>query len=118
MAPTTDDVVVERSVDGTSVVVFSGEHDLHSSPRVKKLLDSLLRQDDLVVADFSSAQFVDSSILRVLLDTHAQALELGKVFRLQLDTSDIVGSAFERTGVFTAVEHVTTREEALRQEKS
>ena len=78
-----------------AVVVFSGEHDLHSAPEVKELLDSLLRQDDLVVADFSSAQFVDSSILRVLLDILAQALELGKVF-LQLHTTDIVGPAFEK----------------------
>ena len=116
MAPT-DDVLVERPADGTAVVVFSGEHDLASAPDVKELLDSLLQQDDLVVADFSSAQFVDSSILGVVLETQARALELGKVFRLQMHTTDIVRRAFEISGVVSAVEHVTTREEALRREK-
>lgn len=112
MAPT-DDVLVERPADGTAVVVFSGEHDLASAPEVKELFDSLLRQDDLVVADFSSAQFVDSSILGVVLETQARAVVLGKVFRLQLHTTDIVRRAFEISGVFTAVEHVATRDEAL-----
>ena len=115
MAPT-NDVLVERPADGTAVVVFSGEHDLHSAPEVKELLDSLLREDDMVVADFSSAEFVDSAILGVVLETHARAVILGKVFRLQLHTTHIVRRAFEIAGVFTAVEHVTTREEALRRE--
>ena len=112
----TDDVLVERPADGTAVVVFSGEHDLASAPEVRELLDSLLRQDELVVADFSTAQFVDSSILGVVLETQARANELGKVFRLQLHTTDIVRRAFEITGVFTSVEHATTREDALRWE--
>lgn len=115
MAPI-DDVLLERPTNGTAVVVFSGEHDLASAPEVRKLLDSLLQQDDLIVADFSSAQFVDSSILGVVLDTQARAVELGKVFRLQLHTTDIVQRAFEITGVFTAVEHVATRDEALRRD--
>ena len=116
MVPT-EDVLVERPADGTTVVVFSGEHDLASAPEVRELLASLLRQDDLVVADFSTAQFVDSSILNVVLETEARARELGKVFRLQLHTTDIVRRAFEIAGVFTAVEHVISRDEALRREK-
>lgn len=117
MAPT-DDVLVERPADGTAVVVFSGEHDLSSAPEVRELLESLLRQDDLVVADFSSAQFVDSAILGVVLETQARAVILGKVFRLQLHTTDIVRRPFEISGVFSVVEHVTTRDAALRREKT
>jgi len=118
MAPR-DDVLVERPVDGTAVVVFSGEHDLASAPEVRELLDfRLLQQDDLVVADFSSAQFVDSSILGVVLDTQARAAELGKVFRLQIQTTDIVRRAFEILGVFNVVEHVATRDEALMRDET
>ena len=116
MAPT-EDVLVERPADGTAVVVFSGEHDLASATEVRELLDSLLVQDDLVVADFSTAQFVDSSILKVVLETHARADELGKVFRLQLHTADIVQRAFEMSAVLTVVEHAKTRDEALTREK-
>jgi len=114
LAPTTlEDVHVERSAVDTSVVVFSGEHDLATKHEVRGLLDSLLRRDNLIVTDFSSASFVDSSILGVLLDTNGRANELGKTFRLQLGTAAIVHRAFEICGLFTLIEHVETREEAL-----
>ena len=80
---------------------------------VRELLNSVVRWDSLIVADLSSAQFVDSSILRVLLDANEQARELGKTVRLQLNTAAIVRRAFEISGVFEVVEHVATREEAL-----
>ncbi len=113
MAPTLADVQVERPIDGTAVVVFSGDHDMATKHEVNDLLGSLVRSDELVVADFSSATFIDSSIIGVLFDTKARANELGKTFRLQLSTAAIVRRAFEICGVFTAIEHVATREEAL-----
>jgi anti-sigma B factor antagonist len=114
LAPTTlEDVRVERPADGTAVVVFSGEHDLLTKVEVRDLLDSLLWEGNLLVADFSSASFVDSSILGVLLDTNQHARELGKTFRLQLGTAAIVQRAFEICGVFEVIERVATREEAL-----
>ena len=117
MAPT-EDVLVERPADGTAVVVFSGEHDRASVSEVGELFDSLLRQDDLIVADFSSAKFVDASVLGLVLDTQARAHELGKVFRLQLHTTDIVRRAFEIVGVPAVVEVVATRDEALIREEN
>jgi anti-anti-sigma factor len=114
VAPTTlEDVLVERPADGTAVVVFSGEHDLATKSEVKELLDSLLWERDLLVADFSSAYFVDSSVIGVLLDTNEQARELGKTFRLQLGTAAIVQRALEICGVFAVIERVATREETL-----
>ena len=113
LAPTLDDVQVERPADGTAVVVFSGEHDLATKAEVRDLLESLVRWDKLIVADFSSASFVDSSMLGVLLETNKLARELGKTFRLQLGTAAIVQRAFEICGVFAVIERVTTREEAL-----
>ena len=115
MAPTLEDVQVERPAAGTAVVVFSGEHDLATKDEVKDLFDSLLWEGDLLVADFSSASFVDSSMLNVVLDTNEQARSLGKTFRLQLGTADIVRRAFEICGVFEVVERVETREDALAQ---
>ena len=95
------------------MVVFSGEHDLSTAHHVRHLLASIMRRDDLIVADFSSASFVDSSIRRVLLDAHAQARELGKVLRLQLGTADIVRRAFEISGVLAVIQLFPTREDAL-----
>jgi anti-anti-sigma factor len=117
VTPTLEDVLVERPADGTAVVVFSGEHDMATKDEVRDLLGSLLKEDDLLIADFSTASFVDSSVLGVLLDTNEQARELGKTFRLQLGTADIVRRAFEITGVFGVIGRVTTREEALAQEE-
>ena len=117
MAPTLEDVLVERPAPGTAVVVFSGEHDMATKDEITDLLNSLVRWEKLIVADFSSASFVDSSMLGVLLATDEQARELGKTFRLQLGTADIVRRAFEITGVFGVIERVTTREEALAPEE-
>ena len=113
MATTLDDVQVERPAPGKAVVVFSGEHDLATRNDVSDLLGSLVSSDELIVADFSSAEFVDSTILGVLLDTNQRALELGKTFRLQLNTAAIVRRAFEICGLFEAMEHARTREAAL-----
>jgi anti-anti-sigma factor len=113
VAPTLEDVQVERPADGTAVVVFSGEHDMATKEAVRNLLNSLVRWEKLIVADFSSARFVDSSVLGVLLDTNEQAREAGKTFRLQLGTAAIVQRAFEICGVFAVIERVATREEAL-----
>lgn len=113
MVATLEDVRVEQPTPDTAVVVFSGDHDLSTKDEVRDLLGSLVASDDLVIADFSSATFVDSSILGVLLDANDRALALGKVFRLQLGTADIVRRAFVICGVFEVIEHVATREEAL-----
>src|SRR5512145_276234 len=68
--PTLDDVQVEQPAPGTAVAVFSGEHDLATRDEVTELLTSLVDANELVVADLSSAQFVDSSILRVLTNVN------------------------------------------------
>ena len=113
MATTLDGVQVERPTASAAVVVFSGEHDLATRSEVGDLLGSLVLSKELIVADFSTAEFVDSAILGVLRDTNQHAGELGKTFRLQLHTAAIVRRAFEITGLLEMVEHVKTREEAL-----
>ena len=113
MLPILEDIQVERPADDTSVVVFSGEHDLATKHEIRELLVSLVTADRVVVADFSQTLFVDSSIVTLLLDVNRQALERGKTFRLQLGTAAIVRRVFEITGVFDVIEHAPTREEAL-----
>ena len=53
------DVQVERPRAGAAVVVFTGEHDLSTSEPVEALLGSLIEENELVVVDFSEAEFVD-----------------------------------------------------------
>ena len=112
-APPLDDVVVEQPAPGAAVAVFMGEHDLATKRQVHELLSSLLDNNELVVADFSGAQFVDSSILGVLMEMRGEAHKRGHTFRLQLNTADIVRRAFELSGLLTIFEVAATREAAL-----
>jgi hypothetical protein len=72
MSELVEDVKVEWPNPWADVVVFTGEHDLLTRDQVSDLLDSLVDQCPLVVADFSEAKFVDSAMLHVLFQTHAQ----------------------------------------------
>jgi anti-anti-sigma factor len=80
---------------------------------VAELLRSLTDENELVVADFSDAQFVDSSMLWVLKRANDDAEAKGRSFRIQLGTADILRRTFEVCGFFAILEIVPTREAAL-----
>lgn len=111
--PILHDVLVEQPVPGAAVAIFSGEHDLSTKRQVHELLTLLVDENGLVVADFSTAKFVDSSILGVLTAVRGEAEERGHTFRLQLNTADIVRRAFEISGLLTVFDVAPTREAAL-----
>jgi anti-anti-sigma factor len=113
MYDTIGEVHVEHPSPGTAVVLFTGEHDLVTRDDVRELLDSLIEQNELVVADFSEARFVDSTMLHVLVNADATARMRGRTFRLQLGTAAIVHRAFELSGLTTRLECVQTRADAL-----
>jgi anti-sigma B factor antagonist len=108
------EIRIERPVPDTAVAVFLGEHDIASRKELKSLLETLVDENDLVVADFSEATFVDSTTMHLLITAHASARMRGKTFRLQVGTADIVRRAFELTGVMARLDCVASREEALR----
>jgi anti-anti-sigma factor len=107
---------VEHPSPSSAVAVFVGEHDRVTADRVLGMLTWLIEDNELVVADFSEAEFVDSSILDVLLQSERAARECGHRFRLQLATAPIVHRAFEISGVLEVLDCAPTREEALRDE--
>lgn len=113
MASPLVDVHVERPAPGTAIAVFAGEHDLATKHQVHELLTGLLDDNELVIADFSKAQFVDSSILGVLTAMRREAEDRTTTFRLQLGTADIVRRAFEIAGLFIMFDVAHTREAAL-----
>jgi anti-anti-sigma factor len=109
-----DDVRVERPTADSAVVRFMGEHDLATRDEVKALLEQLVEENRLVVADFSEAKFVDSTTLHVLLEADMAARARGGRFRLQLGTAAIVRTAFELSGLTKRLECVYDEEEATR----
>jgi anti-anti-sigma regulatory factor len=78
------------------------------------LLESLVDENEFVVADFSEAAFVDSATMRVLLNADVAARMRGRRFRLQLGTAAIVRSAFELSGLLLRIECAHSRADALR----
>jgi anti-anti-sigma factor len=110
---TLDDVTVTFPKAGVAVVAFAGDHDVLTRAAVSELLESLLDGSDLVLADVSEAQFVDSSMLSTFLAAHRSAGTLGKRFRIQLGTDSLVRRAFEVCGVLEVLDWASSREEAL-----
>ena len=115
MADLPRDVELERPSSGVAVVAFTGEHDLATRDATRVLLARLVDENDLVVADFSNARFVDTSILVVVRDSGRVARKRGSIFRLQLATAPIVQMIFKTSGVLDELDCVTTREEGLRE---
>jgi anti-anti-sigma factor len=104
---------VERPTADAAVVEFTGEHDLFEADRIESLFESLLEENAVVVADFSEAQFVDSSVLRTLFRAHLAAVARGSSFRLQLGTAPVVERAFELSGILSHLSCWESRDEAL-----
>jgi hypothetical protein len=59
----------------------------------------LVYDNELIVARFSGAQLVDSSILRVSTVDEGRGRERGHTVQLQLNSADIVRRSFENSGV-------------------
>ena len=87
---TSPDLEVLLPRAGAAVVVLHGEHDLATKDSLNQVLTSLLDSHELVVADLSSVQFIDSSVLGELVRADRGARAAGKRFRLQLGTEPIV----------------------------
>ena len=107
------DIRVERPTADAAVIEFTGEHDLAEADRIQSLFESLVEQNAVVVADFSEAQFVDSSVLRTLVRAHLAAQSRGSSFRLQLGTATVVERAFELSGILGHLSCWESRAEAL-----
>jgi anti-anti-sigma factor len=100
----------------TVQVVLGGEHDLASAPRLQKTLDDSLQSCSHLVVDLTAAEFIDSTILNVLVRTRNRAHDGGVEFTLVLASTPIVERALEISGVLPALNRVSTIEDALAQE--
>jgi anti-anti-sigma factor len=113
MSRAIQDVVLERPRADAVVVVLEGEHDRTSQHELSKLLNGLVMETRVVVVDLSQAQFIDSTVISILMEAMKTAAARGHVFRLQMGTADIVERIFEITGVLEYLECAPTRTEAL-----
>jgi anti-anti-sigma factor len=107
------DVRVEHPDDERAVVVLAGEHDLSTAPELRALLEQLVDENRVVVADLSAARLADSTTLNVLVKAKVAADARDCRFRVQMGPDALLHRLFEVAGLIDAMEVVATREEAL-----
>ena len=96
-----------------ALVVLAGEHDLHSADEVQQTFDQSLAVCDHLIVDLSAVEFIDSTIVHVLLQTKKDAIELDRKFNVVLGTAPVVERILEVTGVVPLLNVVPTVERAL-----
>jgi anti-sigma B factor antagonist len=113
-------IELDRNNDGLVVVVVTGEHDVYTAPSLRDQIQSVIDERAPFVVDLTPATFVDSSILRVLLEARRQAEESGLGFAVALGNGEGPGvrRILEVTGLMNVFPVLGSREEALQAAKS
>ena len=96
-----------------ALVVLAGEHERYSADEVQQTFDQALAVCDHLIVDLSTAEFIDSTIVGVLLQTRANAIELDRKFNVVLGTAPVVERILEVTGVVPLLNIVPTVERTL-----
>jgi anti-sigma B factor antagonist len=110
----TGELALERNDPGVAVLTISGEHDLSTAPNLRRRLDGLLEEGAATVLDLSSATFIDSSILSVILHGRRRAAEAKIGFAVaRPNASDAVDRVLEVTGLRAELPVHARREEAI-----
>jgi anti-sigma B factor antagonist len=110
----TGELGLERTDAGLAVLTISGEHDLSTAPTLRRRLDVLLEEGTATVVDLSSATFIDSSILGVILDARRRAAEAEIGFAVvNANGADAVDRVLEVTGLRAELPVHARREEAF-----
>ena len=113
-------IELDRNNDGVVVVVVTGEHDVYTAPSLRDQIQSVIEEKAPFVIDLTPATFVDSSILRVLLEARRQAEESGLGFAVALGNGEGPGvrRILQVTGLMNVFPVLANREEALQTAKS
>jgi anti-anti-sigma factor len=127
-APDTDLSETEPTLDETeptievrwprpdvAVVALGGEHDLDSAPLVERAAGEALLTSSHLIVDISPVQFIDSSIIHLLVQLKKDADTKDCRFNLVMGTAPAVERALEICGVLPALNHMTSVDAALGQ---
>jgi anti-anti-sigma factor len=103
--PTVD---VHRPKPHVALVVLGGEHDLDSAPLVEQATEEALLTCYHLIVDISPVQFIDSSIINLLIQLKKDADAKDCRFNLVMGTAPGVERALEICGVLPALNRVRT----------
>jgi anti-anti-sigma factor len=108
--PTID---VHRPKPHIALVVLGGEHDLNSAPLVEEAAEDALRTCSHLIVDISPVQFIDSSIINLLVQLKKVADAKACRFNLVMGTAPSVERTLEICGVLPALNRAKNVDTAL-----
>ncbi|HWD64778.1 MAG TPA: STAS domain-containing protein [Solirubrobacteraceae bacterium] len=86
--PTTDSVAVSEAAGGVTVLALSGELDIARTPRLRVVINEILRtRPSGLVIDLCAVTFVDSTALALLLNAQRRATGQGIALQLACDVA-------------------------------
>ncbi len=106
---------VDRRVPGVAIVSLTGEHETYSAPDVERELTGALADEHAVIVDLSRTEFLDSSIVSVLLRAREEAQKRNQRFALVIDdtTGWPVRQLLEMTGLTAVFPIAHSRDDAI-----
>jgi anti-anti-sigma factor len=98
-----------------AIVALTGEHETFSAPDVERELQGALADDNAVIVDLTRSEFLDSSVVSVLLRAREQAQERGRRFALVVDdtTGWAVRQLLDMTGLTEVFPIESSRDDAI-----
>jgi anti-anti-sigma factor len=109
-----DRLSVDMRVPGVALVSLIGEHELYGARKLQERLEFLIAEGLSIVIDLTSAMFLDSSIVGVLLNAQKVAASSSVDYSVVLaeSTGEPVRRMFEITGL-TRILPIVERDAAL-----
>jgi anti-sigma B factor antagonist len=109
-------IEVETTDGGVAVVALTGEHDLYTAPALRERITGVLEDGTALVIDLTQSTFIDSSVLRVLLEARREAHERAVGFAIALEEAGSPGvrRMLEVTGLIGVFPVLPARKDALR----
>ena len=98
------------------VLVLNGEHDLSTAPDVRAAVDEAIGSGRDVIVDLSQTEFIDSSILGVLVACYRSVTadpEGGRAFAVVAQPAGPVTRLFELVAISDVIHVYPTRAAAL-----
>jgi anti-sigma B factor antagonist len=108
--PTID---VRRPRPDVALVVLGGEHDLESAPLVERAASEALLTGFHLIVDLSPVQFIDSSIINLLVQLRNEAIANDLQFNLVVGTAPSVKRTLEICGVLQVLNSTPSVDAAL-----
>jgi anti-sigma B factor antagonist len=106
-------IEVRSPQPGVALIALGGEHDLHSADRLRQTIDDVLFGNEHLIVELSKAEFIDSTIIGVLVQAMKNAEGRDRKFTIVLGTAPVVERVLEITGVLALLNVVPTVERAL-----